>query len=850
MRPRNLPSRQELPALPLEQCLAKTYTAADGTVEPGISVFDHCCIVGEVARKLIEIFPLFLRDVYFPSGAAYLASVHDTGKVSPTMQEKLRRAIKHYAWNSLPELTDATIADPSLEKRWGGHATISQAALDSLSPGKHIAAIAGKHHGFTSQGAYTAIMPVFGGIPWHERRIELVQKLAGHFAEQWPCVHSETKADVLAGLTTVADWIGSGSCFEPLMLPWQERVDAAVAGAGFVTPHIKQELSFVDIFGNTPYPVQEQLYTACTGPGVYMLEAPMGVGKTEAALYAAYLLLARSQATGLYFALPTRLTSNKIHERVQPFLEKILTPDSPHRQALLLHGNAHLQETEMGEEGAPGQSWFNSLKRSLLAPFGVGTLDQALLAALPDVKHSFVRSFGLLGKVVILDEVHTYDTYTGVILDKLVDKLCQLSCSVIILSATITQKRRQSLLGAKPEQQEYPLISAVPEHGVLCEYPVPPLPENTVLLNQCQKMTDAFEESFERAAQGQQVLWIENTVAEAQEVYKHLASAADGENIGIGLIHSRFLHKDRAMHEAEWINCYGKDAGEKRQQQGRILVGTQVLEQSLDIDADFLVTRLCPMDMLLQRLGRLWRHSVTARPPKAQREAWILVPAENDNSLLGLNAFGNSGRIYEPYVLYRTFEALSGLNSVHLPGDIRPLIEATYAERQEPPPLLALKAEMERKAAVRKQQALLAASALGQHQRETAPSTRYSELDSTQVLLIRHMQQTSNGVSVTFLDGTQTLFPRNVRACDKYLWRQLAVLLEMNTLTVTEYHAPQSFPQPWLKEFLYTGEDGSALRVASVNESGTLCALDGGAPSVKYALRYSAILGYSAVKKL
>ena len=173
----------------------------------------------------------------------------------------------------------------------------------------------------------------------------------------------------------------------------------------------------------------------------------MGIGKTEAALYAAYQALTQGSATGIYFALPTQLTSDKIYDRMNSFLAKVLAEDCKFR-SLLLHSSAWLRDTELGEEGMPGNGWFSSRKRGLLAPFAVGTIDQALMGVM-NVKHGFVRTFGLAGKVVILDEVHSYDSYTGTIIDKLVQTLRELDCTVIILSATLTAERRVRLAWAR-----------------------------------------------------------------------------------------------------------------------------------------------------------------------------------------------------------------------------------------------------------------------------------------------------------------------------------------------------------------------------------------------------------------
>ena len=165
---------------------------------------------------------------------------------------------------------------------------------------------------------------------------------------------------------------------------------------------------------------------------------------------------------------------------------------------------------------------------------------------------------------------------------------------------------------------------------------------------------DAIEEALRRAEEGQQVLWIENTVKEAQDIYKKLAGRASGIGVAYGLLHSRFSKTDRAVNEKIWVKYFGKDGVKTRTQQGRILVGTQVLEQSLDIDADFLITRFAPTDMLLQRLGRLWRHEETVRLPTARREAWILAPDLSAAVLSPEQTFGSTAKVYAPYVLCRS----------------------------------------------------------------------------------------------------------------------------------------------------------------------------------------------------
>jgi CRISPR-associated endonuclease/helicase Cas3 len=561
------------------------------------------------------------------------------------------------------------------------------------------------------------------------------------------------------------------------------------------------------------------------------------------------------QATGIYFALPTQLSSDKIHDRVNQFLDKILADDSSHQKALLLHGNAWLKETELGVEGNPNGSWFAGSKRGILAPFAVGTIDQALMAVM-NVKHGFVRTFGLAGKVVILDEVHSYDAYTGTILDELVKQLRELHCTVIILSATLTQERRGKLLAQSVHAQAYPLISAKSHKAELQELIVAPLDNHNVTILCCQADDQAIEEALIRAEQGQQVLWIENTVAEAQERFRVLNTRASSMGVECGLLHSRFLKTDRTNNEGYWVELYGKDNAQDRQAKGRILVGTQVLEQSLDIDADFLIFRFAPTDMLLQRLGRLWRHENTVRPTGAKREAWLLVPKLNA-AIENADLFGNSAKVYSPYVLCRSLEVWHELKTVALPNQIRELIEATYFEREEVGKMRRYKSELEKKRGELNQLALFGLSKAGKTLPETT-STRYSEQDSVQVLLLRGFRHNADktGTEITLLNNEKIVLPRSIKSEDKKRWRELAATLLKQTVQVANHLAPQALSikeLDWLGEYIYLGEyefktDKSSLRVAIVNEGDEIKSLVGGVASEKYQLSYNNHLGYYAEK--
>ncbi|MDR3147671.1 MAG: CRISPR-associated helicase Cas3', partial [Treponema sp.] len=811
--------------VPLSECLAKSRLLKDGKTVPGIDVFGHCVIVGEVARALIRYLIPEIRNRLFPPGSELVAAVHDVGKMCPSFQERIRRKIETYSPNSLPGLEKA---DPDQIKSRGGHPAVSRAALEDIP---EIATIAGRHHGY-STNQYSANSEYLGGAPWQRLRETLIEKLRARFAVPWPEVTSPTHAAVLSGLTCVADWIGSGSCFDGIEhvegindLP--QRVENALEAAGFLRPLVKPGLSFRDVFKCDPYPVQSRFIGTLSAPGVYVLEAPMGMGKTEAALYGAYKILEAGKALGIYFALPTRLTSDKIHDRVDSFLEMILDPASPHRSSRLLHSSAWLYETELGEEGKPGGSWFNAKKRGILAPFGVGTIDQALMAVM-NVKHGFVRTFGLAGKVVILDEVHSYDRYTGILLDELARNLRELGCTVIILSATLTEERRKELLGAGGFNSlpAYPLISFIREGDKKPrEIPVE-VPETTCVTLHRADDRAAIEEALRRAEEGQQVLWIENTVGEAQARYQELSDRAAGCGVETGLLHSRFTQADRQANEAVWVGLYGAEGRARRGERGRILVGTQVLEQSLDIDADFLVTRLCPTDMLLQRIGRLWRHrDKPLRPPNACPEAWILTA--DYEQVLGnyTGELGNSALVYAPYVLLRTLELWGTLESLSLPGDIRRLLEETYKERDEKGILGNLKDELQKKRDHLRNLALSGLSTNSMTVADSEASTRYSKQETIDVLLLRSAEKNeADDISLVFTDGESLELPKGLTWKDGREWRKRAAALSRHLVTVPKEHAP--LPQwrflEWFKDYLYLGNDDEKdmLRIAMVDESG------------------------------
>lgn len=691
---------------------------------PGISVLHHTMNVGYVAWQLSEQRPKILEQFRLrPDVIAVLVALHDLGKISPGFQIKcpawLERSgfteyAKRFAWDSA-EPDHAKVSQFTVQ-RW-----LTTAFGIDMATANTLAAAVAAHHGrvlCSPAGRGMRSDPGRGladSDEWEAKRRETADALAKIFLDDPATLRGLTVAmDApvvwwLAGLTSVADWIGSDESFFPAdkNLPAdvsREHAARALASIGFESLPLVRGLNFQQIFGFAPNDLQSQAMSAIQEPGIYVIEAPMGIGKTEAALACAYELMCKGSADGIYFALPTQTTSNRIHKRLKAFVESICSAVPATR---LIHANSWLLQDvsptkpattlRATEDARAGRDWFASAKRALLAPFGVGTVDQALLSVVA-AKHFFVRRFALAGKVVVLDEVHSYDIYTGTLIRELCQSLKELGCTVILLSATLTPERRNGLLGNASATNDsvnepYPLISGCPTGAAPIEPRMSHAPATFDVHIRFDHEQELLRDVWAHAKSGACVLWICDTVNAAQRVYRHFADLRSAENGGpeLGLLHSRFPLYRRDVLEDYWMEALGKD-GEKtgKRPKGCVLVSTQVVEQSVDLDADLMVSELAPTDMLLQRLGRLWRHPRLHRPVQ-QPELWIVSESCSLDELRSKSAkeiqkaLGSKAYVYAPYVLLRSLESWRACTKLTLPGDIRGALDATYRDSDKEP---------------------------------------------------------------------------------------------------------------------------------------------------------------------
>ncbi len=802
--------------------------------QPGISVYQHMLNVGCVAQCLADMNPGLLKLFKLRSSeVGALAALHDIGKISPGFQRKCRDWL---AENDLATIEKNGLWVTEME---GDHGKISHAVIQrflknkgvSCGTSSYLACVLGAHHGrlnTPNERGYQphgAIRESRSGIDWDEEQITAASAIWDVFKADKEYLNFNEESPAywwLAGLTSIADWIGSDEHYFPADHQKGECIDAravaceSLASIGLQQPVVKAGLSFFDLFEFQPNDMQRKAMSVITAPGVYVIEAPMGMGKTEAALGVAYHLLETGKAKGIYFALPTQATSNRIHLRMENFVKRF-SPDSIRTK--LIHCNSWLMTDELTPkiEEKSGRDWFASAKRALIAPFGVGTIDQALLGVVA-AKHFFVRRFALAGKVVILDEVHSYDLYTGTLIDTLITTLESLGCTVIVLSATLTNQRRDQLLSSSGSSEEnssdmpYPLISGRKNGFSTEQVAATPLESREVHVEFINTEA-ASSKAISLAQKGGAVLWICDTVDSAQTMYEHL-KAKKKSDFELGLLHSRFPFWRREDLETEWMQRLGKDG---RNRCGCILVSTQIVEQSVDLDADMIITELAPTDMLLQRMGRLWRHERAWRP-NLQPEFFIIEEEKTLSELKTMtasaikSALGGKAYVYAPYILLRTLDLWSDISEITIPRDVRAFIESTYAGMDdEPPTWTELSNELYGIISAQQMMAILNSNvwqiAL---QDEEGVQTRINEIPTVMVVLCAE----NKGNRFVFIDETERVVEKSIYTLS------VARAINKNLVKIPKYCFCDNYPlNTAFADYLYGDQ---AIGIVSIDGKVTM----------------------------
>lgn len=653
--------------------------------------------------------------------ARFLGWTHDLGKAVVAFQSVLMGLLPE-ARQRLEHFT--TLTCPEQDRKKTPHARASEAILIKLGCPLGIASIAGAHHGKPQEqkGVEAQLLSWtrnyypngekdFWEKCWTELFEAALKDCGYNVLAELPDLTPPTEI-LLTGLLIMADWIASNPEYFPLipveelgseevyperaLQAWEEWDKQQLTAPWLAQASIVDAEEFEARFGFAPNAVQKAAMEAANTmetPGILILEAQMGVGKTEAALAAAEILAARFGAGGIFFGLPTQATANGILGRLVQWADN--QPDDLLKSIRLAHGMAELNEeyirlqertvqveddgddSEAKEHRVQVHQWFRGSKQALLACFVIGTVDQLLMAALKQ-KHVMLRHLGLAGKVVIIDECHAYDAYMNRYLDRALEWLGWYQVPVILLSATLPAQRRAELVEAY-QQKRKPGPDA--PWKTSCGYPLltwtdgTEVRQQTIPLDAPGRSVQTVPMTMERLPDflrgklqaGGCAGVIVNTVRKAQEVAQLLREALPEKEVQV--FHAQFLMPDRAAREQTLMERIGKRSTPARRD-GLIVVGTQVLEQSLDIDFDVMVTELCPMDLLLQRIGRLHRHTWRSRPQPMQTATCAVLDAGKSDFDEG------SVAVYGKWLLWRTRELLP--QSIRLPEDISPLVQQVY----------------------------------------------------------------------------------------------------------------------------------------------------------------------------
>lgn len=661
-----------------------------------------------------------------------LGYVHDIGKASAFFRSRLREGMP-----DLPVIKGARSAVKSFPKDAQFQHAKSGAAILTLNGfSNQISGIAGAHHGQTLLKSLTPkniqkrveYQRNLFGLNSKEKTREIWQgrwqRLLTSILHQ--CGYSQPSdiplislpvQSMLSGLLIMADWIASDTDLFPL-LPYSQtgenidrraRTETALKKLKLTLAQSGNEDSkscFKDMFGFSPNAMQKkaiEIVSQMEQPGLILIEDQMGRGKTEAALFCADRLMKTTHTKGALFALPTQATANGLLDRFHQWAQK---ESSGHNASFrLFHSSAQLNDeylqiaqkaADADVDGLTVDEWFGKSKTGLLADFVLSTVDQPLMMAL-NHRHVQLRHLGLSGKTVIIDEVHAYDAYMNHYLHQMLLWLGYYQVPVILLSATLSSKSRAELVesyqtgllrkdpATLPNSDwktdaRYPKITACTASGVECSIPDEETLDRTIQIEKIpvSNWNDLSETVssilLKEMTEGGCAGVIVNTVGEAQRISSRLREVLPDTEVL--LFHARFKAADRAQIEDKVLRSAGKNST-KAERKNCVIVGTQVLEQSLDLDFDMLITQLAPVDLLLQRIGRLHRHSFRnqngSRPPGFRNPKAYILTAEDPETYPEI--------VYDPYILLQTDKNLS--SEVCIPSQIPQLIESVYASIPE-----------------------------------------------------------------------------------------------------------------------------------------------------------------------
>ncbi len=708
----------------------------------------HCLDVAAVGRVLLESQPVLIQQLSKLSGIPagqllpwllFLISIHDLGKFSdgfqslqPDLLQRLQSRTTrvgyphrhdtlgyYFCYENLsrilsPETDENDLNDllkPWLTAVTGHHGQPPKVTLTGIFMDTQFPQQVKQDTICFINGIINLLLPK--GIPFG------VDKYDYHYRR------FTNTSWLVAGLTVVADWIGSNQDWFPhndksmlLIDYWHDialpQAKKAVTECGLtavdIAPFSDMRMLFPAIATATPLQQLVEKMELAQGQQLFIIEEVTGGGKTESALTLVHRLMADGLADGLFLGLPTMATANAMHERVEAMYRRLFD-DASNPSLVLAHSTARMvlkmeEKNKMDrgygiDEDSASQNcsaWLSdSRKKALLANVGVGTIDQVLLAVL-SARYQSLRLFGLSRKVLIVDEVHACDTYMLKLLGALLRFHAAFGGSAILLSATLPQTIRAQLLksfasgadilDAVSKCTDYPLLTCLSRDG-LKEIPVAARKDTcrAVTVQPLHHFDEVIKQLQAVIEAGGCACWVRNTVYDAVEAYRHWIKSFGMEHVR--LFHARFALGDRLQIEQDVKSLFGPEST-TNDRKGQLLIATQVVEQSLDIDFDYMVTDLAPVDLIIQRTGRLKRHSrdrqgnlIKGSDERDSAILGVLMPEALDNADKNWykEMFPKAHTVYPHHgQLWLTAHWLQRQKKFVMPEDAREMIETVYSE--------------------------------------------------------------------------------------------------------------------------------------------------------------------------
>lgn len=708
----------------------------------------HCLDVAAVAERILLDNPAWCARIARTAGATpeetkrlfvRAIALHDIGKLTRGFCEMLEykppvpanqpvTCLRH--WEASYELLIGELNSP-VEQLLG---------MPSMGARRQIYGAVAGHHGRPPTGSNGRFSDLDGLADAISFVNEVADLVPGEDVWSLRKPSAARLSWTLAGLTVLADWIGSNADWFPYVAAsvptadyWDmacRRAELAVASAGVTGSRVASSATLQSLFGiESPRPMQAAAAALQIDdePMLVVIEDATGSGKTESAVLLAQRMMSSGLAEGAYVALPTTATANAMFGRLGDSYRALF--DEGSRPSLALaHGSrkqnprfaeamaAGLRATEEAPDGGKVEdtdvaafcaAWIaDDRRKTFHAEVGVGTIDQAFLGVLP-VKFASLRLVGLARRVLIVDEAHACDPYMEVELCRLLEMQAMLGGSAIVMTATLTLALRERLVEAyraglardskcfNPSAQ-YPSLTVARAVASDCDdLEVKPYigTVRTLPVSRIDSVEKAVTLIVAAVRSGAAVAWVRNTVDDVIEGYDRLVEELkDVEECSVELFHARFAMADRLDVERRVLKRYGRDS-QKEERSGRVLVASQVVESSLDLDFDVMVSDLASIDALIQRAGRLWRH-VDQRPasqrPIAEPMLHVLSPDPDavDDAGWGRSQFGGSGFVYGTDVLWRSARALFDAGEIDAPSGLRTLLEAVVGDTRPEVPVV------------------------------------------------------------------------------------------------------------------------------------------------------------------